>query len=57
LVYASGTSATCASIGGRGGVLIGSVFLDLTKLEMVAVVIAIMFVLLAELINSAVEQW
>ena len=37
------------------GVLIGSAFLDLTKLEMVAVVLAIMFVLIAELINSAVE--
>ncbi len=37
------------------GVLIGSVFLDLTKLEMVAVVLAIMFVLMTELINSAVE--
>jgi diacylglycerol kinase (ATP) len=37
------------------GVLVGSVLLDLTKLEMVAVLVAIMFVLVTELINSAVE--
>lgn len=37
------------------GVLVGTVFLDLTKLEMVAVVLSIMFVLMAELINSAIE--
>jgi diacylglycerol kinase (ATP) len=37
------------------GVLVGSILLDLTKLEMVAVLVAIMFVLVTELINSAVE--
>jgi diacylglycerol kinase (ATP) len=37
------------------GVLVGSGLLDLTKLEMVAVLLAIMFVLVTELINSAVE--
>jgi diacylglycerol kinase (ATP) len=37
------------------GVLVGSVLLDLNKLEMVAVLAAIMFVLVTELINSGVE--
>jgi diacylglycerol kinase (ATP) len=37
------------------GVLVGSVLLDLSKLEMIAVLVAIMFVLVTELINSAVE--
>jgi diacylglycerol kinase (ATP) len=37
------------------GVMVGSVLLDLTKLELVAVLLAVMFVLVTELINSAVE--
>lgn len=37
------------------GVLVGGGFLGLTKLEMIAVLVAVMFVLVTELINSAVE--
>lgn len=37
------------------GVLVASVLFDLTKLELVAVLLAVMFVLVTELINSAVE--
>jgi len=37
------------------GVLVGSVFMDLSKLEMIAILVAIMFVLVTELINSAIE--
>ncbi len=37
------------------GVMVGSVLLDLSKLELVAVLLAVMFVLVTELINSAVE--
>jgi diacylglycerol kinase (ATP) len=37
------------------GVLLGSILLDLTKLELLAVLLSIMFVLVTELINSAVE--
>jgi diacylglycerol kinase (ATP) len=36
-------------------VLVASVLLNLSKLELVAVIIAIVFVLMAELINSAIE--
>jgi diacylglycerol kinase (ATP) len=37
------------------GVMVGSVLLDLTKLELVAVLVSVMFVLVTELLNSAVE--
>lgn len=36
-------------------VLVGSILLGLSKLEMIAVLVAVMFVLVTELINSAVE--
>jgi diacylglycerol kinase (ATP) len=37
------------------GVMVGSVLLDLDKLQLVAVLLSVMFVLVTELINSAVE--
>jgi diacylglycerol kinase (ATP) len=37
------------------GVLVGSILLDLTKLELLAVLLSVMFVLVTELLNSAVE--
>jgi diacylglycerol kinase (ATP) len=37
------------------GVMVSSVLLDLTKLELVAVLLSVMFVLVTELINSAME--
>jgi diacylglycerol kinase (ATP) len=37
------------------GVMVGSILLDLTKLELVAVLLSVMFVLVTELLNSAVE--
>ena len=37
------------------GVLVGSILMDLTKLELLAVLLSVMFVLVTELFNSAVE--
>jgi diacylglycerol kinase (ATP) len=37
------------------GVMVGSVLLDLTKLQLIAVLLSVMFVLVTELLNSAVE--
>ena len=37
------------------GVMVGSILMDLTKLELLAVLVSVVFVLVTELINSAVE--
>jgi diacylglycerol kinase (ATP) len=37
------------------GVMVGSILLDLSKLELIAVLLSVMFVLVTELINSGVE--
>jgi diacylglycerol kinase (ATP) len=37
------------------GVMVGSIFVDLSRLELLAVLVSVVFVLVAELLNSAIE--